>query len=301
MSHVVDRATAACASCQQPLTGRYCAHCGEKALDPESLTVRHFIVHSLVDELVHLDGKFWSTLRNLLTRPGFLSAEYAAGRRKRYIRPGKLLIASILIYALATQGGLLVTLTIGWLNLSTAPTMIPTNVSVRETVRRIDRFGILTKMLAARAASTDLDSDATRERFHGKLNGFTQPVSFANVVLLGAALYVLFRRKRPLLVDHATFSMHTVSFVLVSSLAMLPALRLIERNHSAGLIILLAVVIWQFAYLSAAIRRFYFASERQARVSRLRPVATAMLIYVLNSVFITAIQLIGGAIALQSL
>ena len=54
-------ATAICASCQRPLSGRYCSQCGEKALDPHELTVRHFVAHTVGHELLHLDGKAWLT------------------------------------------------------------------------------------------------------------------------------------------------------------------------------------------------------------------------------------------------
>ena len=52
----------------------------------------------------------------------------------------------------------------------------------------------------------------------------------------------------------------------------------------------------QFAYLAVAIRRFYLPSGRWG--SRLLSVAAAMFIYVLNTVFITAVQVAGAAIAL---
>jgi uncharacterized protein DUF3667 len=292
---------AQCASCGQPLTGRYCAECGEKVLDHEALTVRHFIVHTLMDELVHLDGKFWRTLRQLVFRPGSLSVEYSAGRRRPYIQPAKLLIASIITYALLTQGGLLVTLTIGWLNLSTAPTSIRESASVAETVRQIDRFGILTKLLASKARAVDTTSESARQKFHARLNAFAQPLSFANVVLLTFALYGLFHRRRKLLLDHAVFSMHVVSFVLVSSLALIPAVRLLEVDNNAGLAILLGVSACQFAYLAIAIRRFYFQGASAVARPRFYAICAALLIYLLNSAFITAVQIAGGAIALRSI
>lgn len=68
-------AVAVCASCQQPLSGRYCSHCGEKSLDPHDLTIRHFITHTVGREIVHVDGKTWRTLRSLLFRPGRLTLE----------------------------------------------------------------------------------------------------------------------------------------------------------------------------------------------------------------------------------
>jgi hypothetical protein len=66
-----------CASCARPLSGPYCSHCGEEAVDPHALTVRHFVGHTLAHETLHLDGKIWRTLRYLFFRPGFLTAEYA--------------------------------------------------------------------------------------------------------------------------------------------------------------------------------------------------------------------------------
>ena len=46
-----------CANCGAALTGPYCARCGEHAIDPDSLTVRHFLTHFAAHEVLHLDGK----------------------------------------------------------------------------------------------------------------------------------------------------------------------------------------------------------------------------------------------------
>jgi hypothetical protein len=51
-----------------------------------------------------------------------------------------------------------------------------------------------------------------------------------------------------------------------------------------------------------AVRRFYFASDRGSRARTiLVSSAAALAIYVMNSLFITATQAIGGALALWSL
>jgi hypothetical protein len=137
-----------CASCARPLTDRFCSHCGEEALDPHALTVRHFIVESVIHETLHLDGKIWRTLRALLFHPGFLTTEYRDGRRRRYVRPARLLIISIIAYALLTPGGLLVSMQLGPLNVSLAPTKIPEGATISDTVDRLDRFGVLHRLLA---------------------------------------------------------------------------------------------------------------------------------------------------------
>lgn len=95
----------ACAACGQPLAGRFRFACGERLLESHEQTIRHFIVHALVPELVSLDGKIWRTLRLLLFRPGYLTLEYVAGRRGRYVKPLRVLLTAIIVYALATLSG----------------------------------------------------------------------------------------------------------------------------------------------------------------------------------------------------
>ncbi len=51
---------------------------------------------------VALDGRMGRTLFALLFRPGFLTREYLAGRRKRYVRPARLvLVLAIVLFASA--------------------------------------------------------------------------------------------------------------------------------------------------------------------------------------------------------
>jgi len=300
MTHVAGQVPGTCASCGQTLAGPYCALCGERILDPESRTVRHFLTRTVPEEVFDVDGKLWRTLRLLLLRPGFLSCEYAAGRRTLYLSPLRLLLTAIVVYALSTQGGFIITMTVWRVSLSIAPTAVPTSASVPDTVERIDRFGVLARMLHAKQQTTDVTSDAARTRFHGALNRFAQPVSFANVVLLALVLHLAFGRARPLFVENAVFGMHVVSFVLVSSLPLVPVVRVMAVSQTAGLIWILTIFTWQFLYLAAAVRRYYFVASSPSR-PRLKAAIAALAIYVVNSAFVTAVQMIGGAIALRSL
>jgi len=283
-----------CVSCDAPLSGPYCARCGERALEPEALTLRHFLVHTVAHELLHVDGALWRTLRLLFVRPGRLSLEYAAGRRRPYVNPFRLLLIAIVAYALMSSSGLIATLNIGPVTMSMAPAAPRRNLSVEGTIEQIDHYGLLRRQLVAKQAT--LASEAARERFHGRLAAFAQPVSFANVVLLAAALHLCFRRKRRRFLEHAAFSMHVVSFVLLSSVTLLLAIRF--RFWLGGYLFLIMILIslWQFTYLAVAIRRFYLAAGRWG--GRLLSVAAAMFIYILNAFFMTAVQVAGAAVAL---
>ena len=82
------------------MSDRFCAHCGEKRVEPGDHTLRRFAEH-LLEAFTHADGKFFLTLRLLLTRPGRLTADYARGRRKPYIPPLQLfLICNLLFFLL---------------------------------------------------------------------------------------------------------------------------------------------------------------------------------------------------------
>ena len=283
-----------CVSCDAPLSGPYCARCGERALEPEALTLRHFLLHTVAHELLHVEGALWRTLRLLFVRPGRLSLEYAAGRRRPYLNPFRLLLIAIVVYALTASSGFVTTWNFGPVTLSMAPASVRRSLSVESTIEQIDHYGLLRQRLAAKKAA--VASDAAREQFHGRLEAFAQPVSFANVVLLAVALQLCFRRQRRRFLEHAAFSMHFVSFVLLSSLALMLAIRLRFWLGGYLLLVMALISLWQFAYLAVAVRRFYLQAGRWS--ARLLSVAAAMLIYVLNSVFMTAVQVAGAAIAL---
>jgi len=80
-----------CPECAAPLVGRYCHRCGEKPPDAHDLTLKHFLYHGL-HELTHFDSKIFRTVQALLFRPGLLTVEYLAGRRKRYVLPLRLFL-----------------------------------------------------------------------------------------------------------------------------------------------------------------------------------------------------------------
>jgi len=76
--------------------GRYCHVCGQENLEPKE-TVWHLIQH-FFNDITHFDGKFFSTVKYLLKKPGFLSAEYMAGRRMSYLNPIRMYVFTSAIF-----------------------------------------------------------------------------------------------------------------------------------------------------------------------------------------------------------
>jgi uncharacterized protein DUF3667 len=92
-------ASPACRNCGAAAPGAYCPNCGQET----SLALPRVreLLREAAGRYVALDGRMWRTLIGLFFRPGFLSNEYFAGRRRRYIRPARLfLVLSIALFAL---------------------------------------------------------------------------------------------------------------------------------------------------------------------------------------------------------
>jgi hypothetical protein len=79
--------------------GNYCNHCGEKVIEPKERKLRAVISNVLMATSI-VDNKFLKSLWLTVSRPGFLSREYADGRRVMYMRPLQMFFILNLIYFL---------------------------------------------------------------------------------------------------------------------------------------------------------------------------------------------------------
>lgn len=85
MSHSHERKEKVCLNCNARVFGPYCHICGQHNIEPKE-TVWGLLIHYFND-ITHFEGKFITTLRYLLFRPGFLTSEYERGRRASYMNP----------------------------------------------------------------------------------------------------------------------------------------------------------------------------------------------------------------------
>ncbi len=96
MSHLPERKEKNCLNCGTEVQGRFCQNCGQENLAPKE-TFWHLLVH-FFNDFTHFDGKFFSTLKLLLLKPGFLTAEYSKGRRASYLNPIRMYIFTSAIF-----------------------------------------------------------------------------------------------------------------------------------------------------------------------------------------------------------
>jgi len=92
-----------CLNCNTPLApdARFCSQCGQDTANhPPSLFE---FVHEFVSHYIAVEGTLWKSLWGLMARPGFLTREYLAGRKQRYVLPLRLLLTLGLLFFLALK------------------------------------------------------------------------------------------------------------------------------------------------------------------------------------------------------
>ncbi|HWW11868.1 MAG TPA: DUF3667 domain-containing protein [Brevundimonas sp.] len=84
-----------CANCETPLMGPHCHECGQLAEDFHKSIWK--LTVEAVESLLHLDGRLFSTLPDLLRRPGKLTREYLEGKRASQVAPFRMFLVILLV------------------------------------------------------------------------------------------------------------------------------------------------------------------------------------------------------------
>jgi hypothetical protein len=242
-----------CPNCSTELTDDYCSKCGQRRIHPQDLSARHF-VRELANEVANLHGKFkiLRSLRGLLT-PGYLTAEYLAGRRQLHLNPVKLyLVCAAIFFLMAPVAGF---------NLAS---MIDEDPS-----------GSLGALVSARAAESSLDRSLFNARFDVRVQSVYTISLGAGAIIIALMLQLLFWKKAMAYGAHLIFALHYVSFMYLTTVAA-------GASHAMG-VSTEAVVIAMYAlvvpYLILALKRVYLQANG---VTLLKASALLILTFAVN-------------------
>lgn len=90
MNHHKQRSDKTCLNCGQQVEEQFCSHCGQENVETRQ-SFGGLLAH-FVEDLTHYEGKFWRSMKHLLFRPGYLSTTYLEGKRVTYIPPVRMYI-----------------------------------------------------------------------------------------------------------------------------------------------------------------------------------------------------------------
>lgn len=284
---------ALCRNCGAGIADNYCQHCGQETrLHMPSFTE---FAHEFIGHYVAIEGRLWGTIGRLLFRPGALTNEYMAGRRRRYVEPLRLyLTLSILFFALIRFTGVSV------LNMGDDPIQAiaeeqaaapaASTVPARpEKKPDIELAPVLEENVPGlRHAIEHFEDMPTREKGRVLSESFFRYAPYAMFCLMPLfALYLklLYLGTGRRYGEHLLFALHSNSFAFVvfASFAFLPE----------GMI-KTVMFFWLLGYLPWAMRRVYQCSWW----GTLARWCVLILLHVISISFAVAIaMLIGVAIA----
>jgi len=257
-----------CTNCGNEQIDVYCARCGEKQPGHHDRTVGHF-AHDVVHEMVHLDSKLFTTLRELVVRPGFLTAEYFAGRKKRYIAPLRLFLTLFALQFLAFT------------------VFKPVALYSVSSFKKFDRRGNLTALLEKSAKKRNMPVEQFEERVDERWHKNLSLLQLVN--LLGIALVLKLLYWRRYLVEHLVFSAHFLSFSYLATLVISFPIYAIVGFEPGPLQQILSVlhIVILLAYLYFAQRRFYEQTRAKAVLK------TALL---WGGTYVVTVLILGGSL-----
>jgi hypothetical protein len=267
--------SSACLNCGAPLTGTFCATCGQRDIPPYP-SVRELVVDAAA-EFSGWDGRLATTLRDLVRYPGRLTHEFLEGRRVRYISPLRLYLVASLVYFLLAAAAPDVRLESGktlFMGLRVGATVTGDSGTASRPERVANAAsGALQKQQpldpAARAAALQDISRAPAlmqpflRRAVEDPGGFkrrlleTMPRMLFVLLPIFAGILALFYRGRKY-PEHLYFAIHLHAFIFLA----LAASELVKFTQIPLLIAAasLIAVIWIPIYATLAFRRVYGGS-----------------------------------------
>jgi hypothetical protein len=190
-----------CVNCGQPVTGKFCSSCGEKVLHPHDRTIGHFF-HEFFHALTHADSKFLKSLKFLLFRPGLLTKEYIAGKRKAYTSPLSLFLIANLLYLLI-------------------PTSDALNSKYHTQIVGQPYSAFIEKTGVKKMQQRKWTEQQMEEHYDHKSDKVSKVMLILLVFLFSAPVALLYYNKRHYYADHVVFATEFMNFLILGVLWML--------------------------------------------------------------------------------
>ena len=254
-----------CQNCGYRDRGNFCSNCGQSFA---ALNRPLKDIMAEVGDIVNLDSRIIRSIFPFLFKPGFLTREYLAGKRKKYMSPFRLyLLMSLLFFFLAQSTSKKITEAgDNWLQIKEDTTdavirddslaiellkndsifmadidSTSTNKSIRKAKRR------------KRLREGAIDALTNKTIF---LQNFYRTISYVLFLLMpvfALLLKLLYVRRRVFYIEHLMFSINMHSFMLLVFSMMIILSQILKENSQYAAFMFILVPV----YFTAGMKRFY--------------------------------------------
>lgn len=212
-----------CPNCGEEVTGNFCANCGQDRNASKELTLTNFARHA-IPEILNIDGKFFRTIRILLTKPGFLTLEYLQARRESYTLPTQMYFVVAALFFIVTT------------NLDVGTDAL---LKIPQVAERIEK----------KAKDSKKPVEFIQQQIDDTLENYIPFYTFFIVVLFASFLKLMY--KNWYYVEHLIFSLHFITVFLLLWIVLILVASKIPWLETAGLLLVLP-------YLYRALKNTHF-------------------------------------------
>jgi hypothetical protein len=266
-----------CPNCGAIALQAFCSACGEKRLDRAEWHLRN-VAGEVFSEVTDVEGsKVWQTLRFLVFKPGQLTRDHWAGKRRRYLGPVKLYLivfaVSVVLYSIHA----------------------PTAVYDVRSMAAADHTGGTTARLQEVVNETGLTSDQAAEAVNNRWHSYISASQLLYPLIIALALKLLFIRRGRYFAEHLIFSLHLLAFITLTFLLLWPLYflaamveaRQFDLRSPFYMALTVGSVIWVAVYVLLALRRAYEQTWTWAIVKGV----LVFLVYFVSSMIIMLVTL----------
>jgi hypothetical protein len=187
-----------CPNCLQGVETPFCPQCGERPVEPPDLGPKG-IAAQAVKSIGGIDGRFFRSLRMLVSRPGALTEAYLQGRRKPFLGPFPLFfLANVLFFSVQ----------------SLTHTKIFSS-TLDSHLHRQDWSELAQRMVSRHLTKAHLALDSYAPIFDQAVVLNAKALVVLMALPFAALLPLLFHRSRQPFAVHVAFSLHLYAFLLL--------------------------------------------------------------------------------------
>lgn len=193
-----------CKNCGHHFVGKFCNRCGEKVYSDHDKKLGHFFEEGL-HFITHLEGKLFTTLKIIFTKPGQLSTDYCNGIRKKYFKPLSLFLLLVVLYLIL-------------------PFFEGLNMRLQYYPKQ-NYFGqYAAKVIENKIAHKAISFEALSDKFHVKAEKISKFLLIVLIPLTALVFYAMAFKKRKYLFDHMVFAAEINSAYLLWGFFVMPLL-----------------------------------------------------------------------------
>ncbi len=230
-----------CQNCGHHDNGNFCSNCGQSFTE---LNRPLKDIFAEVGDIVNLDSRIFRSISPFLFKPGFLTREYLAGKRKKYMSPFRLyLLLSLLFFFLAqTTSKKISEAGDNWIQVTADSTdQVRDDSTVIELLRndsifKVDIDSTAVAKSVRKAKRRKRLREGAIEALTNKtifLQSFYQTISYVLFLLMpvfALLLKFLYIRRRVFYIEHLMFSINMHSFMLLVFSMMIILSQILKEN-----------------------------------------------------------------------